>query len=524
MTTRTLFDWFRASVDASPDEVALESGEVTMTYAELAAAAQLMSAAMTEATGGTPARVGLLSSRSLVGCVAYLASQRLGAITVPLNPANHVERNKYISDTAEVDLVVIDDSSGDGLSFYKQAPNVVTLDMTGDHWTDLRLGSRDVTVPPAVQRCPDDVAYVIFTSGTSGRPKGVPITHANVSAFLETVIPRYQFAIGARVAQTFEMAFDGSILAMFGAWGSGATLCLAQRRDVLTPVKFINANRLTHWLSVPSLISFAQRLRALPAGSMPTLTLSSFGGESLALEQVRAWAAAAPNTSIINCYGPTETTVIVTANSVSQTGGASAETSNGSVPIGDVFPHLEHLVLDERLEPSDDGELCIRGAQRFPGYLDPAENVGRFMSFDGVRGNVYEGGGPLTAGHWYRTGDRVRRERGELVHIGRIDDQIQVMGHRVELAEIEATLRQHPSIVDAVAVPVTAEDGEMDLHALYTGELVGQDELARLLAQLPVYMRPRHLHHRDEIPLTTSDKVDRTRLAQGLIAGESIAG
>jgi acyl-coenzyme A synthetase/AMP-(fatty) acid ligase len=129
----------------------------------------------------------------------------------------------------------------------------------------------------------------------------------------------------------------------------------------------------------------------------------------------------------------------------------------------------------------------------------------------------------MTEDHWYRTGDRVRREHGELVHIGRIDDQIQVMGHRVELAEIEATLRQHPSIVDVVAVPVTAEDGEMDLHALYTGERVGQDELARLLERLPIYMRPRFLHHRHELPLTTSDKVDRTRLAQGLITGERLA-
>jgi non-ribosomal peptide synthetase component F len=313
------------------------------------------------------------------------------------------------------------------------------------------------------------------------------------------------------------MAFDGSILAMFGAWGSGATLCVAERRDVLTPVRFVNAQRLTHWLSVPSLISFAKRLRALPADAMPTLRISSFGGEALTVDQIRAWSAAAPSSSIINCYGPTETTVIVTAYRVPADSAAWVQTSNRSVPIGDIYPHLDHMLLDDRLEPCDDGELCVRGAQRFPGYLDPAENAGRFVSFDGGRGSVYDGRGPLTAEHWYRTGDRIRREHGELVHLGRIDTQVKVWGHRVELAEIEATLRRHPAIVDAVVLTVTAEDGEMDLHALYTGTPVGESELAQLLEQLPFYMRPRHFHHRDDIPLTSVDKVDRRRLAEELV-------
>jgi amino acid adenylation domain-containing protein len=435
---------------------------------------------------------------------------------VPLNPANPAVRNVGISIDAGIELTVVDDSSGDGLGEYRRAADVAILDMSGDTWQD-RLTEGDVGVPPVTVRGPEDFAYIIYTSGTSGRPKGVPTTHANVSSFLEAVIPRYRFEPGARVSQTFEMAFDGSILAMFGAWGSGATLCVAQRPDVLTPVKFINARRLTHWLSVPSLISFAKRLRALPPNSMPTLRLSSFGGEALTVEQIRDWSAAAPNTSIINCYGPTETTVIVTAYEPPADSSAWVQTSNGTVPIGDVYPHLEHMLLNEGLEPSDDGELCVRGAQRFPGYLDPAENEGRFVSFDGFRGQIYDGSGPLTAEHWYRTGDRVRREHGELVHMGRIDDQIKVWGHRVELAEIEATLRRHPLILDAVVTSAAATDGEHDLHALYTGEPVGDDELAQLLELLPVYMRPHYFHHRDQIPLTSTDKVDRRRLAQELI-------
>jgi amino acid adenylation domain-containing protein len=517
MKTCTLYDWFRASVQAHPDEIALEVSSLALSYRELMAAVERMSAMMYEACGGAPARVGLLTSRSLVAYVGYLAIQRLGAAAVPLNPGAPAVRNLVITSDAGLDLTVVDDASGDGLAEYQHNADAAILDMTGDRWQAV-LSPSDAETPAAVQRGPDDFAYIIFTSGTTGRPKGVPTTHANATSLLETVIPRWGFGPGSRVAQTFEMAFDGSILAMFGAWGSGATLCVAQRRDVLAPVKFINAQRLTHWLGVPSLISFAKRLRALAPESMPTLRLSSFGGEPVTIDQIEAWSAAAPNSKIINCYGPTETTVIVTAYVVPPDRAAWVDTYNRSVPIGDIYPHLDYALLDEELRPSDDGELCIRGAQRFPGYLEPAENVGRFVSFDGVLGHVYDGEEPLTAEHWYRTGDRVRREDGQLVHMGRIDTQVKVRGHRIELAEIEAALRLHPAIVEAVVITVPADDGEADLHAVYTGDRVEEDDVARLVDELPVYMRPRYLHHRDEIPLTNVDKVDRRRLLEELHA------
>ena len=299
---------------------------------------------------------------------------------------------------------------------------------------------------------------------------------------------------------------------MFGCWGGGGTLCVAQRGDVLGPIKFINAKRLTHWLSVPSLIWFAKRLRALNPGSMPTLLLSSFGGEPLTVEHIDAWTTAAPNTAVINCYGPSECACIVTAYEVPADRSTLVPTSNGSIPIGDVFAHLEHVLLDADLRPADDGELCIRGDQRFPGYLDPADDVGRFVSIADGQATVYDGSTPVTSAHWYRTGDRVRRESGELVHQGRVDHQVKVLGNRVELGEIESALRRHPGIAEAVAVVVPATDGEVDLHAFYTGTPLTDEELHRLVGELPPYMRPRGFRHLTEIPLTDLDKVDRRRL------------
>ncbi|SFB13831.1 amino acid adenylation domain-containing protein [Amycolatopsis marina] len=518
MTNRSLFDWFRASAQAYPDNVALELGVETFTYRELMGAVEQVSAVMRTAHDGVLQRVGLMTARSVPGYIAYLAALRLGATVVPLNPANPSARNLDISAAAELDLTMLDDTAGDGAADYRTRAGVDILDLTGDGWRRYLRPDSTLAVPQVVEPDPDAPAYLIFTSGTTGRPKGVPVTNTNVSAFLTEVMKRYRFGPTSRGAQTFEMSFDGSILAMFGTWGGGGAVVVAQRADVLAPVKFINTRHLTHWMSVPSLIWFAKRLRALGPGSMPTLRLSSFGGEPLTLEHIEAWTAAATNTTVINCYGPSECACIVTAYEVPSDPSSLVETSNRSVPIGDVFPRLEYALLDADLRPAEDGELCVRGDQRFPGYLDPADNIGRFVSIVDGEVEVYDGSAPLTAEHWYRTGDRVRREAGELVHQGRVDHQVKVLGNRVELGEIESALRRHAAIAEAVVVTIPAVDGEVDLHAFYLGDPIAEDELSRLVAELPRYMRPRGFHHREEIPVTDNGKVDRRRLVDGFLS------
>ncbi len=512
MTTRRLYDWFRASVASAGSATAIDIAGQSLRYAELHAAVERMAGRIVRAAGQPPSRIGLLTSRSLATYVGYLAAQRLGAAVVPLNQGAPVARNLAITKDAGLDLTIVDDTAANQLPGYPQQAGIPILDLTGGRGQALLepdAGGEPV-VPEPVQ---GDIAYIIYTSGSTGRPKGVPTTHANVSSLLTDVIPRFGFSSDCRASQTFELFFDGSIVEMFATWGVGATLCVAQHSDVFAPVRFVNEKRLTHWLSVPSIISFARRLRALAPGSMPTLRRAMFGGEPLTIEQVEAWMAAAPNATVHNCYGPTELTVICTGYPVPADRAQWPVTSNRSIPIGDIYPHLDYVLLDDDLRPCDNGELCVRGPQRFPGYLHPDENPGRFLSFDGEVGRLYDGEEPLTAAHWYRTGDRVRREDGQLVHLGRIDDQIKVRGNRVELGEIESALRRHPSIADVVVVTLTASDGEVDLHAVYTGEPMDNTVFARLCDELPVYMRPRGYHYRDSIPLAANGKVDRKRLA-----------
>jgi acyl-CoA synthetase (AMP-forming)/AMP-acid ligase II len=184
------------------------------------------------------------------------------------------------------------------------------------------------------------------------------------------------------------------------------------------------------------------------------------------------------------------------------------------VPIGRPYAHVEAVILDEEGRPAQDGELCVRGAQRFAGYLDPRDDAGRFVRFDSVRAvDVAGGAGELGADHWYRTGDRVQWESGELVHRGRLDHQVKILGHRVELGEVEAAMRRHPD-VDQVVVIAASAGGGIELAAMYTGRRRPSLELGHWLRrELPLHMVPRRFVHLTMLPLSPNGKVDRGQLA-----------
>ncbi|MEU9119881.1 AMP-binding protein [Streptomyces sp. NPDC048506] len=499
---RTLYDWFAASAAAHPDHTALEIGDTRLSYAELTDRADALAARLLRHLDGQPPRrVGLLAGRTAVAYAGYLAVQRLAATVVPLGPAFPAERNAGIVRAAGLDAVLSDGTAGP-----TAPPGAPTLTLTDPELR--RLPAPAPHRPPALPARaagPDDLAYLLFTSGSTGVPKGVPIQHRNICAYLAQAVPRSTAGPGARCSQTFDLTFDPSVHDMFTTWGSGATLVVPTRDDLLTPVRFVNRRALTHWNSVPSVISLAQRFRALRPGSMPTLRSSTFCGEPLTLQQAEAWQRAAPHGRLENAYGPTELTVTCTSYRLPADRSDWPAPSNGTVPIGTLYEGLQ-LLLHE-------GELCVRGPQRFPGYLDPANNAGRFLAPDG---SAYDPGTALTDDHWYRTGDRVARARGgaPLVHLGRRDQQVQVHGYRVELGEVEAALRALPGVVDAAVLARTTPGG-LELAAAYTGMPGAAEDLrAALRDRLPAYMVPAVLTGLDSLPLNRNGKVDRAALGE----------
>ena len=504
----TLYTWVRDCAADHQLAPAIEVAGRTLSYEELLDLVERLAGHLVLARGSTPRAVGLLASRSLAAYAGYLAALRCGATVVPLNPRFPAARNRRMCELSGVDVVVVDDAGAAQATDVVAGGTITAVPLLTDTpWPD---GHGD---PPTVVD-PDAVAYTLFTSGSTGEPKGVPIRHRNVGPYLRHCIDRYGAGPGSRLSQTFDLTFDPSVFDMFVSWCSGATLVVPQADEVLTPARFVARAGITHWFSVPSVVSIARRLRMLRPNCMPDLRWSLFAGEQLTLAQARAWAAAAPDSVLENIYGPTELTVTCVGHRLPADETTWPATSNATVPIGEVYPQLDGIVLDEHGVAAQDGELCVRGPQRFDGYLDPAHNAGRFLRYENGRALPHDG--VPTPDCWYRTGDRVRFEDGALVHLGRFDDQIKIHGYRVELGEIESALRAHPGIADVVVLAVTAQDGNAELHAVYTGEPLADDAIDALLADLPEYMRPRGRHHRDALPTNANGKVDRRVLAAGL--------
>lgn len=502
--TGTMYGWFAATVAEHGTQPALRLGGEQLSYTELDSLADSIAARIV-ATGGTelPA-VGLYANRSLAAYAGYLAIQRLGAAVVPLHPAWPKQRNDTVIERAGITVVV------------SEKPDVDLSASIVDASTVGPAGS-PAHRPPA----PEDVAYVLFTSGSTGTPKGVPVRHRNVAAYLDHVVPRYGLGPGCRVSQTFDLTFDLSVFDLFATWGAGATLVVPGRADLLSPAKFVTRERITHWFSVPSVVSVAAQLGRLKPGCMPELRWSLFCGEALTIEQARAWQAAAPASSVENLYGPTELTLSVAQHRLLGDPEAWQVPANGTVPIGVIHPGHETLVVGEHGRPAEIGELCVRGPQRFDGYLDCANNAGRFYAFDGERVTACDELATVPADLWYRTGDLVCTEQGSLVHLGRIDHQVKVHGYRVELGEIEAALREQDGVWDAVVLLVTTADGREALVAAYTGEPERAQRLAETLAgRLPKYMVPNGFHWLERLPLNMNGKTDRAAIAKTLAAQE----
>lgn len=381
---------------------------------------------------------------------------------------------------------------------------------------DLCAGSSDRPAATPARPPAGDLAYVLTTSGTTGVPKHVPVTRANLDAFAAGSAGRCPVQPGSRVAQTFALTFDLSVWAMLTAWTAGAALVVPDRGERLSPVAFVRRRELTHWLSVPSSVALGGRGGELVPGAMPTLRQSMFCGEPLTLQAAARWAAAAPAGRVHNLYGPTELTIAMTHHLLPADQRDWAETPNRTVPLGRPLPGVEVRVVDRLGAPAPTGELLVRGRQRFGGYLDPAAN-GRCFAADAAGGPSPPAAPPVPASAWYRTGDRVAGSPdGVLLHLGRGDRQVKVRGHRVELGEVEAALRRVPGVMDAAVVLSGPPSQVPDLSAYYTGTALRRRDLVERLADLlPPEMIPARLTHLAEPPLTANGKLDRAGLEDG---------
>lgn len=494
-----LYRWFAESAAEHEDRTALEVGGEAISYGRLRRMAEHLAARLHTEHDVLPRRIALVVDRSVYAYVGYLAVQRLGRSVVPLNPAFPTSRTRQVLAAAGADLVLV-------------GPGATSGPVEGVAWTPVDPAALDAPAPasaPDLRDDPESEAYLLFTSGSTGAPKGVPIRHTHVSAFLRTVLERYGTGPGDRCSQFFDLSFDPSVYDLFATWAAGATLVVPSRNDLLRPVRFVAENALTHWCSVPSAISTSQAGGRLEPGSMPSLRLSLFCGEPLTRQQALAWGRAAPGSTLVNSYGPTETTIVCSDVVLPADPARWPVTGDDVLPLGEPFPGVEYAVLDGSGHEVEEGELCVRGSQRFAGYLDPEENRGRFHPAPAATEPP-----DVTGDHWYRTGDRVTTRHGVLAFLGRTDQQVKVNGYRVELGEVEATLRALDGVTDVVVVAVAADVGPPGLYAVCRAP--GRDPAglrAELARDLPGYMVPRRVLTVDRLPSNANGKVDRRAAA-----------
>jgi len=500
-----LYSRFLRGLALSQQRVAFRAGNEQVSYARAHETALLWAGSLVRARAGASAgAVGVLAAKGSTAYIGILAALYAGAAVVPLRLDFPAARTRHMLAASGATGLIAD--AGGLAKLPELLPVLDGVTVVGPS------GPPDGGAPvPVVLPTPqwalerpravgsDDPAYILFTSGSTGNPKGVVITHGNTGHYFRHIDERYDFTPADVFSQAFDLNFDCSLFDLFCAWGAGATSVAVPSQAYRDLPAFLTAQGVTVWFSTPSAIDLVRRMGGLAAGAMPGLRRSFFAGEAFMCGDAADWSRAAPDCVIENLYGPTELTVTIAAHRWSEESSPRLAV-NGVVPVGALHAGHDQLLLGDDGQPNrTEGELCVAGPQLTPGYLDPRDERGRFLDRDHRR--------------WYRTGDRVRQlDGGALAYLGRLDSQVQIQGWRIELGEVEHALRDC-GVRDAVALGVPVDAGT-ELFAFYTGRPLPAAQLVHRLRQLlPDGAIPKHYRHLERFPLNTNRKIDRSSLA-----------
>ncbi|MGW7689423.1 non-ribosomal peptide synthase/polyketide synthase [Streptomyces asiaticus] len=461
---------FGEQVARTPDAIAVVCGDVRLTYRELDAWSNRVARWLVGQGVGPESFVGVVLPRSVELVVALLGVVKAGGAYVPVDPEYPAERIAHILGDARP-VLVIDDVAG--------------------------LAAAEGYADTPVEDAPklSHPAYVIYTSGSTGRPKGVVVEHRSVGAYLERAREVYPDASGTALLHS-SVAFDLTVTALYTPLVSGGRVVLADLDE-----RAGDAGRPSFMKVTPSHLGL---LEALPGEVSPSGTLVT-GGEALVGEALASWRAAHPDVTVVNAYGPTEATVNCADYSIEP----GQELASGAVPIGRPFWNTRAYVLDAWLRPVPPGvagELYVAGVVLARGYWRRADLTAERFTADPF--------GPAGA-RMYRTGDLARwNADGQLVYVGRVDDQVKVRGFRIELGEIQAVISGHPEVAQAAVVVREDRAGDQRLVAYVVADDTVSDAGLRehVAALLPDYMVPSAFVPLSALPLTPNGKLDRRAL------------
>jgi amino acid adenylation domain-containing protein len=497
---RTLASLLPAAAEIAPADVAVVDRRRHVTYAELDRMAAGMASTLANAGVGHGDLVGIHLEKSAEAIAAIHGVLRTGAAYVPIDPAAPAARVAAIATDAAPRAVIV----GDTTAAFWPARDSRTLVVTADAYA----APVDASAPaPTI----DDLAYVLYTSGSSGAPKGVALTHGNGLAFVDWAVAQFGIDGDDRLSSHAPLHFDLSIFDVFAAAAAAATVALVPTAVLPFPrdmARWIEAEGITVWYSVPTALRLLLARADLESVDMSKVRLVLFAGEVFAVAQLAALMTQVPDAGYWNLYGPTETNVC-TAHHV-----ARVPNDDRPVPIGAAVAGNRLSIVGPDgvpVPPGTTGELVVTGPTVAAGYHnDPQLTATRFSTAPGGERS-------------FMTGDRVVDDgHGCLTFVGRTDAQVKRRGHRVELGDVEAAMLRHPSIAEAVLVAVPDDLETNRLVAIVApgvGKTISRRDVLRFLSeQLPASMLPDHVEVVADLPRTSNGKVDRPRIAAATAA------
>jgi amino acid adenylation domain-containing protein len=511
--SESLHGLLSAAAESAGQRTAVVDGQRQISYADLDSGSSRLAAAMA-ARGVRPGdRVGLVLEKSIEAVVAIYGTLKAGAVYVPLDDQAPVHRLAYIARDAGIRCLICSQSSAprcrEMIDAGVEAETVIGAPPGQDEdgrqtwlpWSSLEAIAPS---PPSVEENPDSLAYILYTSGSTGEPKGVMLSHANGMAFVSWAAGEVGVTEEDRLSSHAPFHFDLSTFDLFAAAHGAATVVLVPRELSIFPVmlsRFIAEQGITVWYSVPSALTALVLRGELESTPLAALRVVIFAGEVFPVKYLSSLMELVPQARFLNFYGPTETNVCTWYE-------VSREVPLGDeVPIGRPLPGVEAAILLDDGSPApegESGELVIGGPTVMHGYWGDQERTARTLAVDG----------PVRR---YRTGDLVRRRPdGELMFSGRRDSQVKTRGYRVELGEVEAALNAIDCVLEAAVIAVPDDAITNRLKAFVaSAEPLTSAQLARMCRErLPGHMIPDEFELRAELPKSSTGKVDRRSLQQ----------
>ena len=442
--------------------------------------------------------IGVLSNDHVDTYASIFALWFTGKTFVPLSPLNPSERNQEIIRQMGLQHIL---SAGESLGLTSESLQLVliTNSQTG--------GNSEILI---VDTSSETDAYVLFTSGSTGSPKGVRISRGNLDVFYRSYItfgPEY--IKDDRFLQIYDISFDGSVPCYLVALCTGASVYTVPQDEIkyLYAIKLMKEHDLTILKMTPSMLFYLRPF--FDRIYLPNVRICLFGGEALPVALTEEWMKCVPNALIQNVYGPTEATVdclIYNFNS----GDFQKKSNAGVVSLGRKFGDFEYVVINPEgipVQEDEEGELCLHGAQVMSGYWKDEDKSSKAFIHLKTDNGIKK---------FYRTGDLVSRDSdGFFMYRGRIDNQVQIQGYRVELGEIEMHSREVVGDVNLAAIAGRNRNGQEEIVLFIGGgEITQETVMSYLQTRLPNYMIPAKVIFLDDIPRLVSGKTDYKKLSE----------